>query len=257
MLLFSTSCLVFVASVCIILAGEVVLAKSEYETEIALVTCGTTKGEFEMTFFRDWSPNGYDRAVELFKGGFYDHSHFFRVVPRFLCQFGISYTDNAALKSKGMKQIRDDPLQKSVHFEQGTISYAGSGPNSRTSHLFISFMKSGQFGSNPWETPIGKVTKGYDEVVAKFYAGYGDMPPWGKGPQQQPIYDGPHYIEDNFPKLDKFLTCKVETKVTKGSNVPPVSEPDIDEEDPYGFADTSDSRDEESDDSDDAGHDEL
>jgi len=57
--------------------------------EIATVKCDTTVGEFEMTLNRKWSPHGFDRAVELFQKGFYDNSHFFRVVPDFLVQFGI------------------------------------------------------------------------------------------------------------------------------------------------------------------------
>ena len=57
--------------------------------ERTLVTCDTTVGQFVMMFERDWSPNGYDRAVELFERGFYDHSHFFRVIPDFLTQFGM------------------------------------------------------------------------------------------------------------------------------------------------------------------------
>lgn len=36
------------------------------------------------------------------------------------------------------------------------------------------------------------------------------MPPWGKGPVQGKIHSGPSYIEDNFPKLDKFNHCKVQ-----------------------------------------------
>ena len=32
---------------------------------------------------------------------------------------------------------------------------------------------------------------------------------WGKGPVQGKIYSGPHYIEEGFPLIDKFLTCTV------------------------------------------------
>ena len=35
--------------------------------EEALVSCGTTKGPIVMRMHRDWSPNGYDRVVELFE----------------------------------------------------------------------------------------------------------------------------------------------------------------------------------------------
>ena len=65
-------------------------AAQQRAVEVAVVTCATTKGEVEMTFYQNWSPQGYDRAVKLFQEGFYDHSHFFRVVPDFLVQFGIS-----------------------------------------------------------------------------------------------------------------------------------------------------------------------
>lgn len=60
------------------------------EGEEAIVSCGTTKGPIVMRMHHDWSPHGYDRVVDLFERGFYDHSHFFRAVPKFLVQFGIT-----------------------------------------------------------------------------------------------------------------------------------------------------------------------
>ena len=46
--------------------------------------------------------------------------------------------------------------------------------------------------------------------VRKLYSGYGDMPPWGKGPKQGPIHNrGSSYIEEEFPLLDRFETCSV------------------------------------------------
>jgi len=59
--------------------------------DISQFHCDTTNGDFDVIFYRDWSPNGYERAVELFERGFFDHSHFFRVIPQFLAQFGIRY----------------------------------------------------------------------------------------------------------------------------------------------------------------------
>jgi hypothetical protein len=61
------------------------------EDETTIVECETTAGPFAMQLRKEWSPNGYERAIELFRRGFYDHSHFFRVVPNFLVQFGIRY----------------------------------------------------------------------------------------------------------------------------------------------------------------------
>lgn len=89
---------------------------------------------------------------------------------------------------------------------------AGGGPNSRTSQLFISLRKDGgAFGTQLWETPVGKVVVGLEDVVQNFYGGYGDMPPWGEGPVQQKLHgaDGLSYILENFPMLDHFLSCDV------------------------------------------------
>ena len=55
-------------------------------------------------------------------------------------------------------------------------------------------------------------------VVDQFYS-YGDMPPWGKGPVQGKIHaNGAHYIEQEFPKTDRFTTCTVERIQMSGSS---------------------------------------
>jgi cyclophilin family peptidyl-prolyl cis-trans isomerase len=93
-----------------------------------------------MRLIRKWSPLGYDRAVALFQRHFYDHSHFFRTVHGFLVQFGISYTTDEDLQHFASIPIQDDPhLDPPIPFEEGTVSYAGSGPNSRDSQLFIAY----------------------------------------------------------------------------------------------------------------------
>jgi peptidyl-prolyl cis-trans isomerase A (cyclophilin A) len=177
--------------------------------EDTAVHCTTTAGPITMILHRDWSPHGYSRAKSLFERGYYDESHFFRVVPHFLVQFGISYTTDDGLKRFADSTIRDDPKREDLMpFREGMISFAGSGPNSRTSQLFIAYEGAGGLGNSPWETPFGEVVDGM-ENVRKLYS-YGDMPPWGNGPQQGPIRNqGSNYVEQNFPLLDKFLTCTV------------------------------------------------
>jgi hypothetical protein len=54
---------------------------------------------------------------------------------------------------------------------------------------------------------LGEVIEGMDNVENLY--SYGDMPPWGNGPPQGKVHQ-PGYIEENFPKSDKFLHCKVE-----------------------------------------------
>lgn len=190
---------------------ELVVDKDQFKDEISIISCGTTKGPIKMKLIKKWSPVGYERAVTLFEKGYYDFTHFFRTVPHFLVQFGISYTPRETLKKFADSTIEDDPqLTPRIEFDEGTISYAGSGKNSRNSQLFISYGKIQSLGTQLWETPIGTVIEGM-EHVRDFYGGYGDMPPWGKGPEQQKIRNrGKKYMKDNFPLIDSFLSCQVE-----------------------------------------------
>ncbi|KAL9191019.1 hypothetical protein ACHAXT_000725 [Thalassiosira profunda] len=181
------------------------------DDEVAIVRCATTAGPITLHLHKSWSPNGYEKASSLFERGYYDGSHLFRVVPHFLVQFGISYTTDAELKRFADASVPDDPKRNDLMpFREGYISFAGSGPHSRTSQLFVAYDRSQGLGNSPWETPFGEVAEGM-EKVRNFYSGYGDMPPWGKGPEQGPIRNrGSKYIEENFPLLDRFETCTVE-----------------------------------------------
>jgi peptidyl-prolyl cis-trans isomerase A (cyclophilin A) len=99
-----------------------VVAQSD---EIAIVSCGTTKGPITIEFYKGWSPLGYDRVVHLFEIGFYDKTHFFRMVPKFLVQFGITYNDT--VRPDGHPTIPDDPqLTPPIPFKSGMLSYAGT-----------------------------------------------------------------------------------------------------------------------------------
>jgi cyclophilin family peptidyl-prolyl cis-trans isomerase len=100
--------------------------ESNKEKEQAIVSCGTSTGPIVMQFTRQWSPIGYDRVVELFERSFFDHSHFFRVAPNFLVQFGISYSKDKDLQALALQRIADDPQQDPpIAFDSGIISYAG------------------------------------------------------------------------------------------------------------------------------------
>src|SRR6266478_3724870 len=49
----------------------------------------TTKGDVIIQVNRAWAPLGADRFYNLVKNGFYKDAAFFRVLPRFVAQFGI------------------------------------------------------------------------------------------------------------------------------------------------------------------------
>ncbi|MDW7681557.1 MAG: peptidylprolyl isomerase, partial [bacterium] len=98
------------------------------------------------------------------------------------------------------KNIPDDPVVQSN--KRGYVTYAKSAmPNSRSTQLFINF-NDNSFLDNQGFSPVGKIIEGM-EVMDQLYAGYGDGPPRGSGPNQQNIrLQGNKFLIDNFPKLD-------------------------------------------------------
>ena len=66
---------------------------SEYSSEVTnLVHCSTTKGGITLEIYREWSPLGADRFIELVRDGFFQDIAFFRCVDGFLTQ--CMYHDN-------------------------------------------------------------------------------------------------------------------------------------------------------------------
>lgn len=167
----------------------------------------TTKGDFTVEVHRDWSPNGADRFYNLVKNGFFDGCEFFRVVPNFMVQFGISGNPRIAA-AWGHANLRDDPLKEGN--KRGRITFANAGPNTRSTQLFINF-KDNSFLDGQNFPAFGEVIDNGMEVVDKIYSGYGDMPGMGgHGPDPSKIEtEGNAYLDKNFSQLDKIKTAKI------------------------------------------------
>ena len=171
----------------------------------ARVHCETTKGPLDLEIYREWAPRGADRFLELVRDGFYTDIAFFRCVEGFLTQFGIS--DKPNYKHWHNKNIPDDPMLH-IPIRKNYLSYAGGGPNTRSTQLFIAFEQLDFLGKEPWETPFGAVVQGQATLDA-LHKGYGDIPPFGAGPDQQKIHNrGNAYIHEKFPKTDFLLSCR-------------------------------------------------
>jgi peptidyl-prolyl cis-trans isomerase A (cyclophilin A) len=167
----------------------------------------TTKGDFTVEVHRDWSPNGADRFYNLVKNGFYDGCEFFRVIPNFMAQFGISGSPKIAA-AWAHQNLRDDPVKSGN--KRGRITYAMAGPNTRTTQLFINFKDNSNLDSQGFAA-FGEVIEGGMDVVDKLYGGYGDMQEMGgHGPSPGKIEtEGNAYLDKNFSQLDKIKTAKI------------------------------------------------
>ena len=132
----------------------------------------TTKGPITVEVTRSLSPNGADRFYNLVKSGFFTDIAFFRVIPGFMCQFGI-HGDPAVSAKWRDANIQDDPVKGSN--TRGTITYAMAGPNTRSTQFFINFADNTGLDAQRF-APFGKVVKGMD-VVDKINGEYGEGAP--------------------------------------------------------------------------------
>jgi peptidyl-prolyl cis-trans isomerase A (cyclophilin A) len=179
-------------------------AKSPAEYEVKFET---SAGDFTVKITRAWAPNGADRFYNLVRHHYYDGAAFFRVLPGFMAQFGMSaYPQVSAAWEQA--NIKDDPVVQSNH--KGFVTFAMAGPNTRTTQVFINTANNERLDRDGFAA-FGMVTDGM-EVVDKLYNGYGEGAPDGRGPDQNLIGSRGHtYLEKGFPKLDTIKTATVVT----------------------------------------------
>lgn len=165
----------------------------------------TSKGSFVIQVTRAWAPLGADRFYNLVKNGFFDDGRFFRVISGFMVQFGLS--GDPALNAKWrVARIQDDRVTQSN--TRGMVTFATSGPNARTTQVFINFDDNSRLDGMGF-APFGKIVSGMD-VVDKLYSGYGEGAPSGQGPNQNRIQtEGNAYLTQSFPRLDHVTRASI------------------------------------------------
>jgi peptidyl-prolyl cis-trans isomerase A (cyclophilin A) len=158
----------------------------------------TSKGVFVIDVRREWAPVGADRFYNLVKNGFYDENRFFRVISGFMVQFGINGNPQVSTPWRNA-QIKDDPVKQSN--KRGFITFATSGPNSRTTQVFINFGDNARLDGMGFAS-FGQVSSGMN-VVDQLYSDYGEGAPSGRGPNQGRMQsEGNAYLTKDFPNLD-------------------------------------------------------
>jgi peptidyl-prolyl cis-trans isomerase A (cyclophilin A) len=115
-----------------------------------------------------------------------------------MVQFGINGNPQVSAPWRNA-QIKDDPVKQSN--KRGFITFATSGPNSRTTQVFINFGDNARLDGMGFAA-FGQVTSGMN-VVDQLYADYGEGAPQGRGPSQGRIQgEGNAYLTKDFPNLD-------------------------------------------------------
>ena len=181
-------------------------AKLEHAPDVYKVKFETSKGDFVVQVNKEWAPIGAERFFQLVQSGFYDKARFFRVVPRFMVQFGINADPKVSMLWQNMV-ISDDPVKQSN--TRGKITFATRGANTRTTQVFINFADNARLDNSGF-SPFGEVLSGM-EVVDSLYSGYGEVAPRGNGPRSELMQtQGNEYLERDFPRLDYIKKATIQ-----------------------------------------------
>jgi peptidyl-prolyl cis-trans isomerase A (cyclophilin A) len=166
------------------------------------VKFATTKGDILIDVTRAWAPRGADRFYNLVRAGYFTDAPFYRVMPRFMAQFGVSARPEVNHAFKGA-DILDDPKNGQSN-KRGIVTFATtSAPNSRGTALFINTVDNPYLDSQGF-VPIGEVAEGMANADM-LYNGYGDTS------SQQPNFEngGKAFVDKTYPKLDRILTATI------------------------------------------------
>ena len=166
----------------------------------------TTKGPVVIEVHREWSPHGADRFYNLIRAGYYNDSRFSRVVRDWIVQWGVAGDPKIARLWYDQYFPDDSVRQSNV---RGFVAFSMTGPNKRTTQLFIS--KGDNSRQDPQGfSPIGQVVEGM-EVVDSIHNGYGEDSGGGvRAGKQGPLVDGGNAFADkNYPLLDHLIKATI------------------------------------------------
>lgn len=170
-------------------------AKAPALTQVKRVRFVTTVGNFLVEVYPEAAPNAAKRFLELVQKGFFDFTPVFRVVPQFVCQFGINWRPpHPEFKENTFK---DDPSY--FQLSQGTLAFAKSGPDSNSTQVFINYRDNSRLVQQGF-TAFARVVEGYD-ITERFEA-VGDE---SMGLDQDQLWDkGDAYLK-KLPKQPAYI----------------------------------------------------
>lgn len=177
-----------------------------YTEDKGKVRCDTTAGWFTVTLaYLPSESVGVERYLELVKNNHFDDMLLYRVIQGFLVQFGVA-ADPAVQAKFQNSRIPDE--ENKIPFEEGTLSFAGNGKDSRSSHLFVALKPNGvRLGKALHEATLGRLdTRGINTFIRVVDdhkdAGYADT-----GSLQSALVSQGNAAAEQYPKLHKIKQC--------------------------------------------------
>lgn len=169
--------------------------------ETYTVLLDTTAGIIVIRVTRAWAPVGADRFYNLVTRGFYDGTRVFRVVPKFMAQFGLHGDPAVSAAWKDATIPSDRPLASNT---RGRVTFAqGSLASSRTTQVFINFGNNSRLDIDGF-APFGEVTSSM-VLAERLYSEYGDGPDQGRI-----LREGEAFLASYFPRLSIIRKATIE-----------------------------------------------
>lgn len=169
----------------------------------------TTKGNFTVEVYRNWSPLGADRFYQLIRTGYYNNTIIFRVVKDYLVQFGVSEDKQKNIFWQG-KNLKDEPVVASN--TDSTLCFSRGAPNTRKTSVFINLRNNLTYDTLTAAgvkgfVPFAKIISGMD-IVRQFFSEYGN----DTMKAADTIYfKGNAWMQKRFPGLDMIKEAKILT----------------------------------------------
>ena len=183
-------------------------------SEIHRIRFSTTAGDFTIRLDRALSPSGVGRFLELADDGFFNDQLLYRVDPGFVIQFGIA--SDPLVQSRWdpkagapIAPLPDEPNRQK--FRAGSVSFAGSGIDSRSCHFCIALEPFGEeLGTSPHETVLGNIEVedggmfAIESIVRnREDQGYGNL----LDMQGSLTREGNSAVLSRYPGVDRILAC--------------------------------------------------
>jgi peptidyl-prolyl cis-trans isomerase B (cyclophilin B) len=130
---------------------------------VALAIVKTTHGDFTIRLNADASPKAVESFADLARKGFFDGTHFHRIVPGFVVQGG----DPTGTGTGGPGYTTVDPPSPDTTYDQGVVAMAKKGDDpagTAGSQFFV--VTCDDVSLPPEYAVIGEVTDGLDVVLA-------------------------------------------------------------------------------------------
>jgi peptidyl-prolyl cis-trans isomerase A (cyclophilin A) len=173
---------------------------TETAPDMYKVVVDATSGMFVIQVHRAWAPVGADRFYNLVKHGFYNECRFFRVVKKFVAQFGIN-GDPAVSAVWSKANLAPDRARLSN--TRGRVTFAQGTPDTRTTQVFINLSDNSRLDIDGF-APFGEVVTSM-LMLDRIYAEYGE------GPDQSMIQaEGNAFLMRYLPKMDYIKKATIE-----------------------------------------------